>query len=235
MKIHSLIHAKHEKPGAIADWVEHHAHTMNSTNLYLGESLPSFDDFDLLVIMGGPMSVNDEQKYPWLITEKKFISDAIERGKSVLGICLGAQLIAAALGAAVRKNAYKEIGWYPVKRTIWTSNPVADFMPFYFTTFHWHGEIFDIPDGAERIFQSEACDNQAFVYGKNVVAFQFHMEITPEIIYDFLDKGKNELRSDKYIQNENDIMALINHSHENNLYLFRVLDYLAFQYQLSNK
>ncbi len=235
MKIHTLIHAKHEKPGAIMTWIEHHGHSVSSTNLYLDEPLPGLEDFDLLVLMGGPMSVNDEEKFPWLKLEKKFITDAIAQGKSVFGVCLGAQLIAAALGAKVSVNSHKEIGWFPVKRTTWAANPLSDFMPFYFTTFHWHGEIFDVPEGAERIYKSSACENQAFIYGKNVVAFQFHPEVTPEIIYDFVKYGKKELLTDKYVQSEDEILALINHTHENNLYLFRVLDYLEFQHKLSQE
>ena len=230
MRIHSLLHAKHETIAAIANWSEHHSHKMSATNLYLGDELPSIDDFDLLLIMGGPMSVNDENKYKWLANEKLFIKDAINKGKYVLGICLGAQLIANALGAKVKANPHKEIGWFTVKKAIWSVHPIADILPFFFTTFHWHGEAFDIPENAKLIFSSEACPNQSFIYGDRTVAFQFHMEVTPEIIQGFIEYGKNELKKDKYVKSGNEILSMISLTNENNLYLFRILDYFHFMF-----
>jgi GMP synthase (glutamine-hydrolysing) len=230
MRIHSLLHAKHEDIGAIAQWIEHHGHAYASTNLYLNEELPAYEDFDMLIVMGGPMSVNDEERYKWLSSEKKFVKEAIERGKYVTGICLGAQIIAAALGAKISLCEHKEIGWFPVKKAMWLAHPVADFLPFYYTTFHWHGETFDIPQGAKRIMTSEACENQAFIYGNNVAAFQYHMEITPEIIEGFVLNGTKELIKDKYVQTSQEITAMLHMTHENNLYLFRVLDYFAYMF-----
>lgn len=230
MRIHSLLHAKHETIAAVANWSEHHSHSLSATNLYLGDELPCIDDFDLLLIMGGPMSVNDENKYKWLASEKLFIKDAIDKGKYVLGICLGAQLIANALGAEVKANPYKEIGWFPVKKAMWSANPIADILPFFFTTFHWHGETFDIPENAKLIFSSEACPNQSFIYGDRTVAFQFHMEVTPEIIQGFIEYGKNELKKDKYVQSADEILSMISLTNENNLYLFRILDYFHFMF-----
>lgn len=230
MRIHSLLHAKHETIAAVANWSEHHSHSLSATNLYLGDELPCIDDFDLLLIMGGPMSVNDENKYKWLASEKLFIKEAIDKGKYVLGICLGAQLIANALGAEVKANPYKEIGWFPVKKAMWSANPIADILPFFFTTFHWHGETFDIPENAKLIFSSEACPNQSFIYGDRTVAFQFHMEVTPEIIQGFIEYGKNELKKDKYVQSADEILSMISLTNENNLYLFRILDYFYFMF-----
>ncbi len=230
MRIHSLLHAKHETIGAVANWSEHHSLSLSSTNLYLGDELPSIDDFDLLLIMGGPMSVNDENKYEWLASEKLFIKEAIDKGKYILGICLGAQLIANALGAKVKANPYKEIGWFPVKKVMWSANPIADILPFSFTTFHWHGETFDIPEKAKLIFSSEACLNQSFIYGDKTVAFQFHMEVIPEIIQGFIETGKNELKKDKYVQSGDEILSMISLTNENNLYMFRILDYFHFMF-----
>lgn len=230
MRIHSLLHAKHETIAAVANWSEHHSHSLSATNLYLGDELPCIDDFDLLLIMGGPMSVNDENKYKWLASEKLFIKEAIDKGKYVLGICLGAQLIANALGAEVNTNPYKEIGWFPVKKAMWSANPIADILPFFFTTFHWHGETFDIPENAKLIFSSEACPNQSFIYDDRTVAFQFHMEVTPEIIQGFIEYGKNELKKDKYVQSADEILSMISLTNENNLYLFRILDYFHFMF-----
>jgi GMP synthase-like glutamine amidotransferase len=230
MRIHSLLHAKHEGIGAIVQWIEHHGYSYDSTNLYLGENLPAPDDFDMLIVMGGPMSINDSERYEWLTSEITFIKDVIKQGKYVIGICLGAQLIAAALGAKISACEYKEIGWFPVKKAMWLAHPVADFLPFYYTTFHWHGETFDLPDGAKRIMTSEVCENQAFIFSNNVAAFQYHMEVTPEIIEEFVMKGEEELVKDKYIQTPVEIMAMTYQTHENNLYLFRVLDYFAYMF-----
>ncbi len=234
MRVHTLLHAKHEDIAAIANWIEHHAHTSSSTNLYLNEKLPAISDFDMLIVMGGPMSVNDEERYQWLSSEKIFIKKAIEQGKYVVGICLGAQLIAAALGAKVTACKYKEIGWFPVKKSMWLAAAVADLLPFHYTTFHWHGETFDLPEGAKRIMTSAACENQAFIYGNKVIAFQYHMEVTPEVIEGFVQHGREELVEDKYVQKSDEIQAFAFRTHENNLYLFRVLDYFAFMFNKEN-
>ena len=230
MRIHSLLHAKHEDIGAIAEWIEHHSYSLSSTNLYLGEDLPAMEDFDLLIVMGGPMSVNDEEKYSWLKPEKEFIKHAIGKGKFIIGICLGAQLIANAMGAKVKRGEHKEIGWFPVKKAMWLAHPVADILPFYFTTFHWHGETFDLPENTKLIFSSEATENQGFIYRDNVVGFQFHMEVTPEIIEGFITYGAGELKKDKYVQTADEIQSKLSLTHENNLYLFRVLDYFHYKF-----
>ena len=134
--------------------------------------------------MGGPMSVNDD--LPWLGDEMQAIRDTIQRGKPVLGICLGAQLIAKALGARVYRNPVKEIGWAPVYWTEQTAaDPLFDGFSHPETVFHWHGETFDLPYGAERLAYSDACANQAFRIAGNVYALQFHPEVTPAIIEDW--------------------------------------------------
>ncbi len=134
-----------------------------------------------VIVMGGPMSANDG--FPWLRRELDLIAAAIEAGKPVLGVCLGAQLIAKALGAAVYRNAVKEIGWEPVH---WTAAAEADRLLAGLRqpemVFHWHGETFDLPGGAEHLAWTQACRNQAFRWGDRVWGLQFHLEVTPAMI-----------------------------------------------------
>jgi GMP synthase-like glutamine amidotransferase len=174
--------------------------------LFDSEELPCLDDIDLLIAMGGPMSVNDEQAYPWLTAEKEFVRDAIHSGKAVLGICLGAQLIASALGARVYPNAVKEIGWFPVTKVTSPGNSISCF-PESVDVFHWHGETFDLPSGATQFARSIGCENQAFRFGDSVIGLQFHLEITPESAKAIVTNCRAELSPSKYVQCEAEILA----------------------------
>ena len=181
MRIHYLQHEPFEDPGTILLWATLHAHSVTSTMVWKNEQLPPENSFDMLVIMGGAMSVYEDARYAWLVPEKKFIERAIRQGKEVLGVCLGAQLIASALTAEVYPNAYKEIGWFPVTLTPeGEKSALLDGWPNTFEAFHWHGDTFDLPEGAKKLAESEACANQAFSYGDRTVALQFHVESTVE-------------------------------------------------------
>ena len=179
MKIHWLQHAEHEDLGSIAPWLALHGHTAAATRLQRGEALPGAHDYDWLIVLGGPMNVDEHEAFPWLAAEKTFIAEAIAAGKTVLGICLGAQLIARALGAKVTRNAHSEVGWHPVRlsRAGEASAAFAGF-PQVFTPFHWHGDTFALPPGASLLMVSEACAHQAFCVGEKVVGIQFHLEVT---------------------------------------------------------
>ena len=189
-------------------WAERRGSTISGTKLFSGEQLPSIDDFDWLVIMGGPMGVYDEGQYTWLVDEKKFIEKAIIAEKKVLGICLGAQLIAAVSGAKVYKNEYKEIGWFDVCKT-----PEADKsrvlakLPESFRPLHWHGDTFDLPTGARKLAQSSACSNQAFELGERVIGLQFHLESTLDSISGLITNCSEELTGGQFIQNAEQIIA----------------------------
>jgi GMP synthase (glutamine-hydrolysing) len=181
MRINVLQHVPYEGPAHIADWARSRGHELKVTEVYR-DDLPAVEDLGFLIVMGGPMNVYEEEQYPWLAGEKRLIKDAIDAGKVVLGICLGAQLIADALGAGVSKNKCPEIGWFPVELTDEGHNlELTDGFPTRFIALHWHGDTFSIPVGTVHFVASAACDNQAFAYDEGrVVGLQFHLEETRE-------------------------------------------------------
>ena len=144
---------------------------------------PSLDGYHGLVVLGGPMSVNDTKKHPHLTTELRVIEEAMERDFPILGVCLGAQLIARALGGRVQRNREKEIGWYDVSRTRNAcEDPVLGHFKDSEKLFQWHGDTFELPRGAVHLATSPACSNQAFRIGEKVYGFQFHLEVDEPMI-----------------------------------------------------
>ncbi|WP_297833551.1 type 1 glutamine amidotransferase [Pseudomonas sp.] len=201
MRVHVFKHAPFEGIGHIQRLLSSWGNSVQHTCFYEPDpQLPALHDVDLLIVMGGPMSVNDEQKLPWLIAEKRFIRKTIDAGIPVLGICLGAQLIANALGAAVGSNDCAEIGWFPVESVDTPQHFDSFRMPSEITAMHWHGETFQIPKGAVRLARSEACANQAFQFGRRTIALQFHPEITKEIVEELLVDSGDELEPGPYVQ-----------------------------------
>jgi GMP synthase-like glutamine amidotransferase len=206
MRAHYLQHVPFEGLGSIAAWLDAAGYTTTGAHLYRSATLPRPDDFDLLIIMGGPMSVHDEADFPWLAAEKQLIRQAIAARRAVLGVCLGAQLIAAALAAPVYRHRFKEIGWFP----IFGAGP-EDGSAFRFPAatevFHWHGDTFDLPPGAIRLAGSEGCENQAFQLGDRVIGLQFHLETTPEAVRAMIAHGRAELAPARFVQPETSILA----------------------------
>ena len=180
------------------------------TRWFQGGKAPRQESFDLLVIMGGPMGVYDEAEFPWLKDEKRALKETLEAGKPVLGICLGAQLLAEVLGGVVTRNPYREIGWFPVERAAPGSGSswVSRYFPERFPTFHWHGDTFSIPSGATHLFRSEGCSNQGFVWKERAVGLQFHPEIRPETIASWLENGQEELQPGPYVQSPDRMRGL---------------------------
>jgi len=206
MRAHYLQHVPFEGLGSIEQWLNKSGYQISKTRLYEASVLPDPEEIDLLIVMGGPMSANDEDEFPWLIPEKRFIREVVDLGTSVLGICLGAQLIANTFEASVYQNAEKEIGWFPIQGVPSVGNSTFIF-PSLATVFHWHGETFDLPAGATLLARSEGCDNQAFQINTSVIGLQFHLETTPKSAYDLLDNCRDELTHSKYIQTETEILS----------------------------
>jgi GMP synthase-like glutamine amidotransferase len=198
MRIHSLEHQASEGPGKIADWAAARGHTMVRTALYAAEPLPALDAFDLLVVMGGGMNIYQHRDHPWLVAEKKFLRRAIDVDKPILGICLGAQLLADVLGGKVWQNPEREIGWFPVDITDRTA-PFTAFPPVM-TVMHWHGDTFTLPPGARNVASSLGCTQQAFVWGDRVVGLQFHLEMAAIHVVDLAHVSIEELTVGRYVQ-----------------------------------
>jgi len=156
--------------------------------------LPKIDDLSHIVILGGPMNAYEEDRYPFLKGEDLFIKEAIQRGKRILGICLGAQLIAKALGAKVFKAPLKEIGWYEISLTNTGSmDPFFSQLPPTFSVFEWHEDTFEIPKAGKLIATSGLVPHQAFRYGENAYGLQFHIEVTKEMIQEWMRAYEAEI------------------------------------------
>lgn len=204
MHIHWLQHVPFEGLGCIEPWLTENKHTVSCTRLWADEKVPMVGNVDGLIIMGGPMGIYDHDQFPWLSAEKAFIRKIIDQNKPVLGICLGAQLIADVLGSSVWKGEQKEIGFFPIIGTgiagfqRGVSNPWN--FPEELMVFHWHGDTFGIPDGAVRLASSEATENQAFVYNDHVLALQFHLETTEESLLKLYENACDEIEDAPFIQ-----------------------------------
>lgn len=201
MNICCLLHASFEGLGKIADWIYHRGHACKVVRLYQGDIPPLLEDVDWVVVMGGPMNVYDYAHFPWLREEQHYLMQAISQRKTVLGVCLGAQLLAAVLGAKVYRNREKEVGWHAV-----TFRPSAEARRLFpnavglIDVFQWHGDTFDLPTGAVWLAESEACRHQAFVCQKRLVGLQFHLEITQRGIEKLIANCPEDLTSAPWVQ-----------------------------------
>jgi GMP synthase (glutamine-hydrolysing) len=174
------------------------------------------------------MNVYEQDRYPWLAREKRFIGEALHGEKTVIGICLGAQLIACVLGAKVTRNPCVEIGWHPVEKAAEASrSDLSGFLPDRFPAFHWHGDTFEIPRGAVHLARSQACENQAFAFGDRVAAFQFHLESTRESVEQLVHNCSEDLAEGPYIQGPADMLTDLNRFREVNSLMAEFLDGLA--------
>jgi len=209
MRMAVLQHVEFEGPAAVADWAAERGFPLRIYQLYRDTALPPVSDFDMLTVMGGPMSANDEARLGWLGPEIALVREAIAADKTVLGICLGAQIIAKALGARVYPGSAKEIGWFPVQRTA-GSHPLFDSLPDSFTPFHWHGETFDLPCEATLLAKSEVTETQAFAVGQRVLGLQFHMEATEESVRALLEGAAHEIGHGVFEQQPAAILAGLN-------------------------
>ena len=179
MRLLYLQHDPLDGPGTLLDWAESRGHTTFRCLICEGEPLPSIDSFDLLVSLGGPMGAYEEAKHPWLELEKRYLREAFASGKKILGLCLGTQMIAEALGGKAFRHSCKEFGWQPIDPTPagleWFS---WDKGKGSFLAFQWHGDTYTLPPGAIQLARNTACEQQAFAIGNQVLGLQFHLEWT---------------------------------------------------------
>jgi GMP synthase (glutamine-hydrolysing) len=228
MRIHYLQHVPFEGLGCIEGWAKTAGHRIAATRFYTNDSLPEVNDIDWLIVMGGPMNIYDDAKFPWLSAEKRFIGQAIEQNKTVLGICLGAQLLADVMGAKIYPNRHKEIGWYNIRKVKTnTESAMAEIFPDSVEVFHWHGDTFDIPVGADHFVQSAGCKNQGFTVGERVLALQFHLEIAKSGAESLIIQCGNEIDKGPYCQTPETMLANSDRFEKINKLMFRILDRMA--------
>jgi GMP synthase-like glutamine amidotransferase len=228
MRIHCLQHVSFEVPGSILRWARQKGHGFTRSRVFDGDRLPAADAFDMLIILGGPMSVHDESAHPWLVDEKRFITSALRDGKRILGICLGAQLLALCLGAKVSRNKEREIGWFPVRKVQDARrSELAQALPDEMDVLHWHSDTFDLPKGAVHLMSSQACENQAFAFEGRVAGLQFHLEMTGEGAQDLIRYCGHELTEGAWVQRPETILWEPFRFDRANAVMDRVLDQIS--------
>ncbi len=198
-------HVAYEGPAAIADWALARGHTLECVDVSKGVNLPGPQDFDMLVIMGGPMNIYETSAHPWLTAEKAVIREAIDKECYLVGVCLGSQLIADQLGSAVVRGDTPEIGWWPVRRA--ADCPEAVAFPEALRVYHWHGDTFAIPKGAQHLFESDVCTSQGFLYGQRILGLQCHLEVIPTTVDALIDACGDELHEGPAIQTAAEMRA----------------------------
>lgn len=224
MDIHWLQHVPFEELGSIRPWAENKGHNLIATRLWAEDELPKPADVCMLFIMGGPMGVHDEATFSWLVEEKQFIARVVDRNRPIMGICLGAQLLAAVLGAEVSRNREKEIGWFAVKREESAPPPFNAVFPSEFDVFHWHGDTFDLPVGGRLLGSSEACHNQAFIVGDRILGLQYHLEMTSSGLSGIIAHCGDELVHGDWIQTEEEIVGRSDYLINCNVIMERILN-----------
>lgn len=225
MKIHVLQHSSINTLGTIEEYARTKNHLLESSRFYEIKTPPKLDSFDLLIIMGGPIGVYDYKQNPWLRNEKDFIKQVTEAGKPVLGICLGAQLLADILGSRVYENRHMEMGWFPVRET--AEGKKSGFLkglPEEITVFHWHFRTFDLPAGAIHLFESEGCKNQGFIYDSRIVALQFHSEVNEERIESLIKRFGNGMADGPFVQKKQEMLGQRKYLAGTKEFMFLILD-----------
>jgi GMP synthase-like glutamine amidotransferase len=211
MRVHWFQQVPFEGLGAIEGWLRTRGHVLSCTRFHAGEAPPATSEgFDWLIAVGGPMNVYQYRDYPWLRAEKRLLRATVAAGKPVLGLCLGAQLIADALGGKVYQNEEREVGWFPVRAV-----SDGDASPFRFpaetSVFHWHGDTFSLPPGSTWLAESAGCAHQAFAVGSRVLGLQFHLEMTPVDIGRLTEACGEELKPGRYVQPVGEMIARAKH------------------------
>lgn len=225
MHIHYLMHHPDEGLGIINQWILNKGYSTSVTRLYEKSFvLPQIQEFDALVIMGGPQSVYEEDKFEWLKVEKHFIDLCVKADKKILGICFGAQLLAEILGGRVYPNTQKEIGWFDISLTTELKSMLGE-IDDHIKVFHWHGDTFTLPEGAVRLASSPVTVNQGFIYNNNIIALQFHFEVDEKAIKGMNSAFDHELVKAEYVQTDVEIKSQIHLVEGNNNLMYKLLDF----------
>lgn len=184
LRVHVLQHSELAPPGTVLDWLKARGHAATLVRLYGGDSLPTAVETDWLIVLGGEMNVDDTAQFPFLVEEKKLLREAIAAKKTCLGLCLGGQLLAQSLGAAVKKNPDWEVGWHTVHFGGGVGNgpghSAAAGPDSRLMVFQWHQDTFDLPADGVRVATNRVTENQGFMFGDRVVGLQFHPEVNEE-------------------------------------------------------
>lgn len=220
MRINVLQHTPNEGPGTIAVWAQQHGHAMYTYHPYQFGHLPTADETDLLVILGGPMSPNDNQ--PWIKQERVLIRELLARDVPIFGACFGAQQITKTLGYPVTKAPAKEVGWAPVYR----QSAVIPGLPSRLNVLHWHEEMFTLPPEAQLLFSSDRVTNQGFVLNHRVVGLQFHFEPAADNVREMVVNDFPYIAGSVLHQTAADILAMPVPA-ENQRAMFRILDFIT--------
>ena len=236
LRVHYFQHIAGEGFGSCYEYLKAHQAKITATEFFALpvdlplelEALPDIDEVDLLIIMGGTMSVNDEANYPWLKLEKRWLRRYLSAGKPAIGLCLGGQLIANALGASVSRNQYQELGWMDVGRVSHVPENYFQ-IPEKINIMQWHSETFEIPRGGVRLAQNNVCQNQMYQIGRNVLGFQFHPEMTPHALQLLIENEEDSaVFNGEYVQPIAELKKTIKSKFEQgNQLLNRAIEYVV--------
>ena len=235
MRLHLLHHNPVDSSrNNISSWAENKGYAIAHTYLCNNEALPTIEDFDWLIVMGASQHAWEEDIYPWLPTEKKFIRQALEDNKIILGICFGAQLLAEALGAEVFVNPHNEIGWHEVTLTSEGQRSyLFQNVPEQFTTFHWHADHFALPPGCTRLAYSKATENQAYICReRRIVGIQFHPEYPLESVRYFVREFGDMIQNGPYVASEEKILSQTDQIPETYGLMAAILDNIDRQFKV---
>jgi GMP synthase-like glutamine amidotransferase len=240
MRLLLLQHDPLDGPGALTDWAAEHGYSVATCLICQGKPLPSIDSFDLLVSLGGPMGAYEEEKHPWLVTEKECLRQAVAAGKKILGLCLGAQLLADALGGKAFRHTCKEFGWQPIEPLEagrgWFGvddslcTPGEDERGIFYA-FQWHGDTYSLPPGAIQLARNEAAEQQAFLIeapsGGKALGLQFHLEWTEQMAREALAEPGVAPPPSPFVQTPEEILSDLSLFDSARTRFFTLMDRLA--------